>query len=76
MQDQQADNRAARCQKCRSDMTHVTDLPHPIATTMVPGLQSNPHLHFAGLPGCTGPGARRRRRVARSFSQAAGSGPA
>ncbi len=35
MQDRQADNRAARCQKCRSDMTHVTDLPHPIAPTMV-----------------------------------------
>jgi hypothetical protein len=35
MQEQQADNRAAPCPKCRSDMTHVTDLPHPIAQTMV-----------------------------------------
>ena len=35
MQDQQADNRAARCPKFRSDMAHVTDLPHPIAVTMV-----------------------------------------
>ncbi len=35
MQEQQAENRAARCVKCRSDMTHVTDLPHPLAPSMV-----------------------------------------
>jgi len=35
MQEQDAASRSARCQKCRSDMTHVTDLPHPLAPTMV-----------------------------------------
>jgi len=35
MHNQDAASRSARCQKCRSDMTHVTDLPHPIAVTMV-----------------------------------------
>jgi hypothetical protein len=35
MQDDQANSRSARCQKCRSDMTHVTDLPHPLAPNML-----------------------------------------
>jgi hypothetical protein len=35
MQDDQANSRSARCQKCRSHMTHVTDLPHPLAPNML-----------------------------------------
>ena len=35
MQDQQTTTQSARCPKCRSDMTHVTNLPHPLAPNMM-----------------------------------------